>query len=147
MCGCWTERDQGTAGRALAAVGLPADVGGGPGLRGGVGGAADRDVRFGHERFRRAGFALLYVPHGLDFGVWKPLPDKAGLRAKRGLDPDAFVIGVNAANNDAIRKAAPEMMLAFAKFHSSHRTRCWRCTRGSTATAGRTSRRSRKIWA
>lgn len=76
--------------------------------------------RFGHERFRRAGFAAHYVPHGLDFGVWKPLPDKAGLRAKRGLDPDAFVIGVNAANNDAIRKAAPEMMLAFAKFHKSH---------------------------
>jgi glycosyltransferase involved in cell wall biosynthesis len=76
--------------------------------------------RFGEARFRQAGFPSHYVPHGLDFDVWKPLPDKAALREKRGLDPDAFVIGVNAANNDAIRKAAPEMMLAFAKFHSTH---------------------------
>ena len=76
--------------------------------------------RFGEARFRQAGFQPFYVPHGLPFDVWRPLPDKKALRQKRGLDPDAFVIGVNAANNDAIRKAAPEMLLAFAKFHASH---------------------------
>jgi len=93
--------------------------------------AADRDKveisgahliamsRFGEARFREAGFPARYVPHGIDFGVWQP-GDKKALREKRGLDPDAYVIGVNAANNDAIRKAAPEMMLAFAKFHASH---------------------------
>jgi glycosyltransferase involved in cell wall biosynthesis len=52
--------------------------------------------------------------------VWKPAEDKAALRERRGVPADAYVIGVNAANNDAIRKAAPEMMLAFAKFHSTH---------------------------
>jgi glycosyltransferase involved in cell wall biosynthesis len=76
--------------------------------------------RFGEARFRQAGFPSHYVPHGLDFDVWKPMPDKAALREARGLDPAAFVIGVNAANNDAIRKAAPEMMLAFAKFLQGH---------------------------
>ena len=35
--------------------------------------------RFGEARFRQAGFSSYYVPHGLDFDVWKPLPDKAGL--------------------------------------------------------------------
>ena len=76
--------------------------------------------RFGQARFATEGITAHYVPHGLDFGTWKPAEDKKALREARGLDPDAYVIGVNAANNDAIRKAAPEMMLAFAKFHSTH---------------------------
>ena len=52
--------------------------------------------------------------------MWKPPEDKAALREAHGPGPDTFVIGVNAANNDAIRKAAPEMMLAFAKFDAAH---------------------------
>jgi glycosyltransferase involved in cell wall biosynthesis len=38
------------------------------------------------------------------------------VRKATGIDPSVFVVGVNAANNDAIRKAPAEMMLAFAKF-------------------------------
>ena len=76
--------------------------------------------RFGQARFRSEGIPAHYVPHGLDFGVWKPAEDKAALREARGVPAGAFVIGVNAANNDAIRKAAPEMLLAFAKFHATH---------------------------
>jgi len=76
--------------------------------------------RFGQARFATEGISAFYVPHGLDFDVWKPAEDRKVLREARGLDPSAYVIGVNAANNDAIRKAAPEMMLAFAKFHASH---------------------------
>ena len=57
------------------------------------------------------------MPHGIPFDVFKP-GDKAALRERRGVPADAYVIGVNAANNDAIRKAAPEMLLAFAKFHA-----------------------------
>ncbi len=75
--------------------------------------------RFGEARFRAAGFDPLYVPHGISFSDFKPAADKAALREKRGVPADAFVIGVNAANNDAIRKAAPEMLLAFAKFLQS----------------------------
>ena len=36
------------------------------------------------------------------------------------MQQDEFVIGMNAANNDAVRKAAPEMFLAFARFHADH---------------------------
>ncbi len=76
--------------------------------------------RFGQARFKDAGLASHYVPHGIPFDVFQPPEDRAALRASHGIGPDTFVIGVNAANNDAIRKAAPEMMLAFAKFLSFH---------------------------
>jgi glycosyltransferase involved in cell wall biosynthesis len=75
--------------------------------------------RFGQARFAAAGISAAYVPHGIDFSVFKP-QDRVALREARGLDPDLYVVGVNAANNDAIRKAAPEMMLAFAKFNQAH---------------------------
>jgi len=76
--------------------------------------------KFGFDRFTSAGFDPLYVPHGIDTNLFSPSEDKSGIRKKLGLEDDSFVIGVNAANNDAIRKAAPEMLLAFAKFHSDH---------------------------
>jgi glycosyltransferase involved in cell wall biosynthesis len=73
--------------------------------------------RFGQERFREAGFGnALYVPHGIDFSTWRIPGDRAALREAAGIGPDTYVIGVNAANNDAIRKAPSEMLLAFAKF-------------------------------
>jgi len=76
--------------------------------------------RFGIARYRQAGFDPVYVPHGIRTGIFKPPADRSAIRAELGLKDDSFVIGVNAANNDAIRKAAPEMMLAFAKFHADH---------------------------
>jgi len=77
--------------------------------------------KFGLARFREAGFTnSLYVPHGLDFDVWKIPEDKVAVRQATGIDPSVFVVGVNAANNDAIRKAPAEMMLAFAKLAANH---------------------------
>ena len=76
--------------------------------------------RFGQERFRDAGFPARYVPHAIDMGLFKPAEDRAGVRERCGIPADAFVIGVNAANNDAIRKAPGEMLLAFAKFTQTH---------------------------
>jgi glycosyltransferase involved in cell wall biosynthesis len=76
--------------------------------------------QFGYERFQRAGFNPLYVPHSVDPNVFKPLPNRAKLREAAGLTDDSFVIGINQANNDAIRKALPEQMLAFAKFAETH---------------------------
>jgi glycosyltransferase involved in cell wall biosynthesis len=75
---------------------------------------------FGFERFKTAGFNPLYVPHSVNPSVFKPLPDRGELRRAAGLPEDAFVIGINQANNDAIRKALPEQLLAFAKFAESH---------------------------
>lgn len=75
--------------------------------------------KFGHERFKSAGFNALYVPHGIDTSVFKPVPNRKELRDACGLNNE-FVIGINQANNDAIRKAIPEQMLAFAKFSENH---------------------------
>lgn len=73
--------------------------------------------RFGLDRFRDAGFGnALYVPHGIDMGTWRIPEDREALREAHGIEPGTFVIGVNCANNDAIRKAPAEMMLAFATF-------------------------------
>lgn len=76
--------------------------------------------KFGFDRFTDAGLNPLYVPHGIDTDLYAPGGDKAAIREKFGLQQDEFVIGVNAANNDAVRKAAPEMFLAFAKFLVDH---------------------------
>jgi glycosyltransferase involved in cell wall biosynthesis len=75
---------------------------------------------FGFDRFQRAGFDPVLVPHGIDTNVFKPLPNVSELRETCGLGGDPFVIGINQANNDAIRKALPEQMLAFAKFCERH---------------------------
>jgi glycosyltransferase involved in cell wall biosynthesis len=76
--------------------------------------------RFGQQRFRDAGFDALYVPHAINFGVFRPPEDKAALRGKHGISEPAYVVGVNAANNDPFRKSLPEIMLAFAKFSCGH---------------------------
>ena len=77
--------------------------------------------KFGLARFREAGFTnSLYVPHALDFDTWRIPEDRNKLREATGISPDTFVIGINAANNDAIRKAPSEMLLAFAKFLQDH---------------------------
>lgn len=75
--------------------------------------------RFGYERFAREGFAPVYVPHGINMDIFKPSETRDKDREAMGVD-GKFVIGMNSANNDAIRKAIPEAMLAFAKFHRDH---------------------------
>ena len=76
--------------------------------------------RFGYERFTEAGLDPVYVPHGIDTSLFNHSPEvRASVRERLELG-DNFAIGINAANNDAIRKAIPEMMLAFAKFHRKH---------------------------
>ena len=72
--------------------------------------------RFGQARFTAAGSRPLYVPHGIDLEVFRPSADREALRTGFGLGKDTFAVGINGANNDAIRKALPEQMLAFAKF-------------------------------
>ena len=73
---------------------------------------------FGFDRFTSAGFRPQYVPHAIDLKTFYP-GDRKKLREDAELGSE-FVIGVNSANNDAIRKALPEIMLAFAKFLQDH---------------------------
>jgi glycosyltransferase involved in cell wall biosynthesis len=75
--------------------------------------------QFGHKVLTDAGFPALYVPHSVDTSVFRPLEDLEGLRERLGLT-GKFVIGINAANQDPVRKGFPEQMAAFAQFHQKH---------------------------
>ncbi len=79
--------------------------------------------RFGEEHLALEGFNPLYVPHGIETDVYKPMPEEAlELRRKMGISDDAFVIGMVANNqgNDPPRKAFPQVIQAFAAFHQAH---------------------------
>lgn len=71
--------------------------------------------RFGKRVLDDAGFPSLYAPHAVDAAVFKPPADRRALRAELGLD-DFFLIGICAANRDALRKAWPEQFEAFRRF-------------------------------
>ena len=74
--------------------------------------------RFGQRMLAEAGLDALFVPHGIDTKVFTP-----GRReeARKSLGVDSrFVVAMNAANKDAVRKGFPEQMLAFAAFRRRH---------------------------
>ncbi len=76
--------------------------------------------RWGEEKLHEVGITnTTYIPHGVDTRTFDILfdDDRRLLRAKAGIAPDAFVIGMVAANKGyPPRKAFPEQLLAFKKF-------------------------------
>ena len=78
--------------------------------------------RFGETKIREAGWDnTLYAPHGIDTSLFKPPADRDQLRENMGISANTFLIGICAINKDGgNRKALPEQMLAFARFHSRH---------------------------
>jgi glycosyltransferase involved in cell wall biosynthesis len=52
--------------------------------------------------------------------VFSPPDSRPRVRAELGVPEDAFIIAMNAANKDAVRKSFPEQFLAFAKFTERH---------------------------
>jgi glycosyltransferase involved in cell wall biosynthesis len=77
--------------------------------------------KFGTEQIRREGFDPIYVPHGIETGVFKPDPD--GGRAYRegsGINPETFVIGMACVNKPDSRKGIDQQMQAFSVFHQRH---------------------------
>ena len=73
----------------------------------------------GQSAARRAGLtSALYVPAGIDTGVWSPW-DRRAARLLLGLPEDAFIAGIDAANIGP-RKAWGEQLAAFAAFHAKH---------------------------
>lgn len=75
--------------------------------------------RFGQAKLAEAGLDALYVPHGIEATrVFTP-ERRAEAREALGLG-DRFVVAMNAANKDAIRKGFPEALLAFARFRKRH---------------------------
>lgn len=79
--------------------------------------------RFGERMLQEAGLDPLYVPHGINTKVFRPLTvDRAGMRKALGLDPDAFLVGMvgNNSGNMPSRKGFPEALRAFAEFQRNH---------------------------
>ena len=77
--------------------------------------------RYGQKALETAGFKSLHVPHGVNMQkVFRPAKDRAQIRRDLGLPEDAFIIGINGANKDTIRKSYPAQMRAFAEFHRRH---------------------------
>lgn len=70
--------------------------------------------RHGEVELRSAGFDPVYIPHSIDTTLFRPL-DRSLIREELDLT-DRYVVGLNAANKDAIRKAFPEQFAAFAQF-------------------------------
>jgi glycosyltransferase involved in cell wall biosynthesis len=73
----------------------------------------------GKTELAAAGFSPLYAPHGIDTQVYAPA-GKDEARDAFGIPRDAYVIGINAANIDAVRKGFPEQFAAFAQFRARH---------------------------
>jgi len=70
--------------------------------------------RFGEKMLRDSGRDCLYVPHMIDTEVFRP-QDKAALRDRYGIPQDAFIIGINAANSDVLRKNFQGQFAAFRR--------------------------------
>ncbi len=76
--------------------------------------------KFGLLQLQEAGYSeALYVPHAIDTKIYRPPSDRAALRAELNWS-ERFVIGICAANSDALRKAWPEQFAAFKKFREQH---------------------------
>ncbi len=81
--------------------------------------------RFGEEMFRDTGLNPLYVPHGIETDVFRPM-NRDALRKASGVE-DNFVVGIVANNsggmfptNHPSRKAFPQSFAAFSNFYRDH---------------------------
>ena len=74
--------------------------------------------KFGRDQLER--FDPLYVPHGIDTGTYRPR-GRTEIRKAWGLDDDAFVVGICAANKGRpSRKAFSESLQALKPFMDAH---------------------------
>ena len=76
--------------------------------------------RHGQSQLAAYGWDAPYVPHAVDLSVFTPVDhdERLALKEKSNLS-GKYVVGMVAANRDAIRKAFPEQLRAFASFHST----------------------------
>jgi FkbM family methyltransferase len=76
--------------------------------------------QYGQRCLADAGIDAFYTPHGIDTKLFAPARNRLEIRDEIAAPPGAFIIGLNAANKDAVRKGFPEQILAFAEFHQRH---------------------------
>lgn len=74
--------------------------------------------RFAERVMREAAIDTVYVPHGIDTQVYRPC-DRAEARRSLGWPNDKFIVGIVAANQGT-RKAYPQNLQAFARFHAEY---------------------------
>jgi len=74
--------------------------------------------RFGAEMLADEGLDPLYVPHGVDTSVFRPVDEHELIRREMRVEPDVFVVGMVANNQGTMppRKAFPQVFQAFARF-------------------------------
>jgi glycosyltransferase involved in cell wall biosynthesis len=83
-------------------------------------------TRFAEKLMFAEGLAPSYIPHMVDTQVFMPhvAEDTTVLRGDEreslGIPEDAFVVGLVAANHDAVRKGFPEQFEAFRRFHRNN---------------------------
>ena len=77
--------------------------------------------KFGREMLYAADLDPLYVPHGVDTMTLRPV-DRATAREQLGISPDAFLVGMVAANKGVSpsRKGFPQAFEAFARLRKDH---------------------------
>ncbi|MGE0289050.1 MAG: glycosyltransferase family 4 protein [Bradyrhizobium sp.] len=76
--------------------------------------------RFGEMQMRSAGLQPLYVPHGIDTNVYRPMP-RNDARGALGWPQDKFIVGMVAANKGYPgRKAWEQQIRAFADLRRKH---------------------------
>jgi glycosyltransferase involved in cell wall biosynthesis len=80
--------------------------------------------RDGEKWMGRFSLDPLYVPHGVDTSVFRPMPEvRAGARQALSIPEDAFLVGMVAANKGSPqfpRKSFPQVFDAFAQFAKEH---------------------------
>lgn len=76
--------------------------------------------QFGVDSMAEQGVDCHYIPHGVDTIVYSP-GDKAAIRDELKLPQDKFIVLMVAANQSfPSRKAFPENLAGFARFHKEH---------------------------
>lgn len=76
--------------------------------------------KWGKQKLEDLGFNPLYIPHGVDTDVYKPM-DRAEAREFLGVPEDSFVAGIVAANKDRpSRKCFDQQIRAFANLRKKH---------------------------
>lgn len=78
-------------------------------------------AQYGRDELRRRGLYSTYIQHTVDTDIFKPLEDKAAIKAKLGVPSDHFLFGMVGANKDnPPRKSFQEVMDAFKLFNDAH---------------------------
>jgi glycosyltransferase involved in cell wall biosynthesis len=80
--------------------------------------------RFGERMMQDAGLDPLFVPHGIDTGLFQPRPElRDQVRDELEIPRDAFLAGMvaaNVGNPSVIRKGWPAAFEAFSRFADAH---------------------------